>query len=265
MARKKQDEELQRHPQVDEEINEEIEDTEVVEETSEVSDDNYSEDEEDETSENDEDEDNDDEDETSENDEDEDNDDEDDSEGDEDEDKEMTKSEARDYVEDEIDDKFMDDCSKPKMTPERAKKKIAELKEDNQNLDKRINEISAISKIASLDVLRDFVKDATIKSVSLINADEDVKENAKAAKDGIKGLESIGYVEQLIRAVRYEKSNKEEQIKSNEREIERIKNMGFQLDLFENQEPEKVETEVEETNAENAEKVEEVEQPTLAE
>ena len=257
MARKKQDEELQRHPQVDEEINEEIEDTEVVEESSEVSDDNYSEDEDDETSENDEDDDNDDEDDSEDEDEDEDE--------DKDDEKEMTKSEARDYVEGEIDDKFMDDCSKPKMTPERAKKKIAELKEDNLNLDKRINEISAISKIASLDVLRDFVKDATIKSVSLINADEDVKENAKAAKDGIKGLESIGYVEQLIRKVRYEKSNKEEQIKSNEREIERIKNMGFQLDLFEDQEPEKVETEVEETNAENAEKVEEVEQPTLAE
>lgn len=255
MARKKQDEELQRHPQVDEEINEEIEDTEVVDEPSEISDDNYSEDEDDETSENDENEEEEDDNEEEEDSEDE----------DEDDDKEMTTSEARDYVEGEIDDKFMDDCSKPKMTPERAKKKIAELKEDNLNLDKRINEISAISKIASLDVLRDFVKDATIKSVNLINADADVKENAKAAKDGIKGLESIGYVEQLIRKVRYEKSNKEEQIKSNEREIERIKNMGFQLDLFENQEPEKVETEVEETNAENAEKVEEVEQPTLAE
>ena len=166
-------------------------------------------------------------------------------------DKEMTSSEARDYVDEQIDDKFVSDCSKDKMTPEKAAKKIKELKEENERYMTRIEVISPIAKLSNLDLLRDLVKESTVNAVNSIDADEDAKENAKQAKEGIKGLESISYVEQLIRKVRYELSSKETSVKNNERRIKEIESQGFQLGMFDGNEEATAEEET-------------VEQPTLA-
>jgi len=196
-----------------------------------------------------------DEDEETETDEDESEDDEDESEDDEDEDKEMTNEEARDYVDEQIDDKFVSDCSKEKMTPEKAAKKIKELKEENEKYMTRIEVISPIAKLSNLDLLRDLVKESTVNAVNSIEADCDVKEKAKQAKEGIKQLENISGVERLISKLKYELSSKKSSLENNKRRIKEIESQGFQLGMFDGDAENTEETEVKE---------EIVEQPTLA-
>lgn len=160
--------------------------------------------------------------------------------------KEMSYSEARDYVDEEIDEKFMDDVTPEKMTPEKATKKIKELIEINEKCKERIEELLPIRNINNLDILRDLVKEQIIKAVEDIEG-VDAKENAKTAKEGIRGLESISYVESLISISLREYHSKKQTIQDNERKIVELKNNGYQPSLFEDIEEES------ETGAETSE------------
>ncbi len=58
---------------------------------------------------------------------------------------EMTKSEARDYVEEEIDKEFLKDTQVEKMTPEKAQKKIKSLAKDIQDYTARAKTLEGIA------------------------------------------------------------------------------------------------------------------------
>ena len=144
----------------------------------------------------------------------------------------MTKSEARDFVDEQIDEDFLEDIEVQKMTPEKAAQKIKEYSEEIESLKERIQVISPVAEVSSLDALKDLVKDQTIKAVNNM-VDYDSKESAKEAKDGIKGLESIAFTENLLSIVRSELSSKKARIDFCEKEIANLKDQGYQMDLFE--------------------------------
>ena len=146
-------------------------------------------------------------------------------------DAEMSKSEARDYADEQIDEKFMDDVTEAKMTPERATKKIKEYEEEIETLKIRIEEISPVAELPNLDPLKDLVKEQTISAVENMTS-YDMKESSKCAKAGISGLESIAFTEGLLRQIRSELSSKKSRIEFCEKEIESLKAQGYQGNLF---------------------------------
>ena len=146
-------------------------------------------------------------------------------------DAEMSKSEARDYADEQIDEKFMDDVTEAKMTPERAAKKIKEYEEEIETLKCRIEEIEKVADLPNLDPLKDLVKEQTINAVENMTS-YDMKESANSAKAGLKGLESIAFTEGLLRQIRSELSSKKSRIEFCEKEIQSLKAQGYQGNLF---------------------------------
>lgn len=168
------------------------------------------------------------------------------------EDVEMTKEEARDYVDEQIDEEFMEDVCEQKMSPEKAAKKIKEFEEEIVKINERIEVISPVAEISNLDTLKDLVKEQTIRAVENM-VDYDSKESAKEAKDGIKGLESIAFTENLLSIVRSELSSKKQRREFCKKEIENLKAQGYQTNLFEDAEA----TTEDNSATENAEEVKE--------
>ena len=159
------------------------------------------------------------------------------------EDEEMTKSEARDYVDEQIDEDFMDDVTPEKMTPEKAAKEIKKLEEDIKSFKERADKIEAIATLYDNDGLKILIEEIQ----SLI--EKSTRENViKDLKSGTKILEAALLITSKIQVFKSEYDNKISGIKSYSDSIERIKAQGFQSSLFDQQE----------------ETVAEVEQPTLA-
>jgi len=155
----------------------------------------------------------------------------------------MTKSEARDYVDEQIDEDFMDDVTPEKMTPEKAAKEIKKLEEDIKSFKERADKIEAIATLYDNDGLKILIEEIQ----SLI--EKSTRENViKDLKSGTKILEAALLITSKIQVFKSEYDNKISGIKSYTDSIERIKAQGFQSSLFDQQE----------------ETVAEVEQPTLA-
>jgi len=171
------------------------------------------------------------------------------------EDKEMSKSEARDYVEEEIDDKFMDDVTPVKLTPAQREKKIVELQEDIENSKKRMEELEPIADLANSEGFRKLVEE--VKTQIHKKVDE---EDIKATKDGSKSFEAVLLTEKIAGGFRSQYNGIKSDIKSWEDKIVELKN--GQLTIFD--ELEKVETAEEETTQE-LEQVIEQEESTIIE
>lgn len=80
------------------------------------------------------------------------------------EEREMTKSEARDYVDEDIDNKFMEDTAPERMTPEKAQREIRKCAEDINEFSKRAGELERIAELASHEGFNDFVTE--IKNIN---------------------------------------------------------------------------------------------------
>ncbi len=140
---------------------------------------------------------------------------------------EMTKSEARDYVEEEIDEKFLEDTKAEKMTPEKAQKKIKSLAKDIQDYTARAKTLEGIAntyKSGSLNALKTEYK---ILINNLASKDE-IKDLKKATK----ALEEINSVEAKMLAYCREYNAKKQGIADAEKEIQDLKNQGYQCSLF---------------------------------
>ena len=160
----------------------------------------------------------------------------------EDDEEEMTKSEARDYVEEQINDDFMDDVTPEKMTPEKAAKEIKKLEEDIDNFKKRSEQIEAIAVLSENSGLKSLITELQ----SIIEAKTKDLE-IKDMKAMTKVLESALLVQEKIRIFKSEYDAKISGIKSYSDSIERIKAQGYQPSLFDQKE-EPVAEEVEQPN-----------------
>lgn len=152
-------------------------------------------------------------------------------------DEEMTKSEARDYVEEEIDKEFLKDTQVEKMTPEKAQKKIKSLAKDIQDYTARAKTLEGIAntyKSGSLNALKTEYK-------SLINTLAS-KDEIKDLKKATKALEEINSVEAKMLALYREYNAKKQGIADAEKEIQDLKNQGYQCSLFDESEEVKEES-----------------------
>ena len=140
------------------------------------------------------------------------------------EEREMTKSEARDYVDEDIDNKFMEDTAPERMTPERAQREIRKCAEDINEFSKRAGELERIAELASHEGFNDFVTE--IKNINCKAINEG---NIKDAKKMTKILEATELIFEKVRNFKKEYDLKIGAIKRYSDRIEQIRGMGFQL------------------------------------
>lgn len=139
------------------------------------------------------------------------------------EEREMTKSEARDYVDEDIDNKFMEDTAPERMTPEKAQKEIKKCAEDINEFSKRAGELERIADLASHEGFNDFVTE--IKNINCKAINEG---NIKDAKKMTKILEATELIFEKVRNFKKEYDLKIGAIKRYSDRIEQIREMGFQ-------------------------------------
>lgn len=139
------------------------------------------------------------------------------------EEREMTKSEARDYVDEDIDSKFMEDTAPERMTPEKAQKEIKKCAEDIDEFSKRAGELERIADLASHEGFNDFVTE--IKNINCKAINEG---NIKDAKKMTKILEATELIFEKVRNFKKEYDLKIGAIKRYSDRIEQIREMGFQ-------------------------------------
>ena len=140
------------------------------------------------------------------------------------EEREMTKSEARDYVDEDIDNKFMEDTAPERMTPEKAQREIRKCAEDINEFSKRAGELERIAELASHEGFNDFVTE--IKNINCKAINEG---NIKDAKKMTKILEATELIFEKVRNFKKEYDLKIGAIKRYSDRIEQIREMGFQL------------------------------------
>ena len=143
------------------------------------------------------------------------------------EEREMTKSEARDYVDEDIDNKFMEDTAPERMTPEKAQKEIRKCADDIDEFSKRAGELERVAELASHDGFDDFITE--IKNINCKAINEG---NIKDAKKMTKILEAAELILEKVRNFKKEYDLKIDAIKRYSDRIEQIKDMGFQTSLF---------------------------------
>lgn len=139
------------------------------------------------------------------------------------EEREMTKSEARDYVDEDIDNKFMEDTAPERMTPEKAQKEIKKCAEDINEFSKRAGELERIADLASHEGFNDFVTEIKNINCKAINDG-----NIKDAKKMTKILEATELIFEKVRNFKKEYDLKIGAIKRYSDRIEQIREMGFQ-------------------------------------
>lgn len=139
------------------------------------------------------------------------------------EEREMTKSEARDYVDEDIDNKFMEDTAPERMTPEKAQKEIRKCAEDINEFSKRAGELERIADLASHEGFNDFVTE--IKNINCKAINEG---NIKDAKKMTKILEATELIFEKVRNFKKEYDLKIGAIKRYSDRIKQIREMGFQ-------------------------------------
>lgn len=143
------------------------------------------------------------------------------------EEREMTKSEARDYVDEDIDNKFMEDTAPERMTPEKAQREIRKCAEDINEFSKRAGELERIAELASHEGFNDFVTE--IKNINCKAINEG---NIKDAKKMTKILEATELIFEKVRNFKKEYDLKIGAIKRYSDRIEQIREMGFQLSFY---------------------------------